>query len=69
MGAINTKSPALRDNAGYRAHFVRDETIHTIAPLEREADLAPFYISQRFELALPLAQAIAMLARIGRVLL
>ena len=70
MGSIEIKSPAPRANAGYRAHFVRNETHHTIADPLAEADFAAVNILHRFGLALPLTRTIAAQASLlGRVFL
>ena len=63
------RSPAPRANAGNRAEVViRNETSHTIARAEPEADFSVIYLARRFGLAMPLARAIAALANLGRAL-
>ncbi len=66
MSAPEVRSPAPRANAGNRAEVVRNKTSHTIARPEPEADFAAVYLARRFGLAMPLAHAIAALARLGR---
>ncbi len=67
-GAPKTRSPAPRANAENRAEGNRNKASHTIDRTEPEADFAAVYIARRFGLALPLAQAIAALANLGRAL-
>jgi hypothetical protein len=66
--APQMRSPAPRANAGNRAEVIRNETSHTIARTEPEADFAAIYLARRFGLAIPLAHAIAALANVGRAL-
>ncbi|MDI9848139.1 hypothetical protein QM467_08760 [Rhodoblastus sp. 17X3] len=51
-----------------RAEVVRNETILTIASPNAEADFAALFIARRYRLAMPLAQAVAALAGLGRVI-
>ena len=69
MNSPRMRSPAPRANAGNRAELViRNETSHTIARPEPEADFAALYLTRRFGLAMPLARAIAALANLGTAL-
>jgi hypothetical protein len=58
MSAPEMRSPAPRSNAGNRAEVVCNETAHTTAPAEPEADFAAIYLARRSGLAMPLAHAI-----------
>jgi hypothetical protein len=62
-----TRSPAPTLASGNRAEkVIRNETAFTIAKPEPEADFAALYLARRYRLALPLAQAVAALAGLGR---
>jgi hypothetical protein len=61
------RSPAPTLASGNRAEeVVRNETSFTIAKPEPEADFAALYLARRYRLAMPLAQAVAALAGLGR---
>ena len=66
-GTADMRSPAPRSNAGNRAEGNSNGFPSTIARPEREADFAALYLARRYRLALPLAQAVAALAGLGRV--
>ena len=68
MSAPQMRSPAPRWRAGNRAEVIRNETSHSIARTEPEADFAGIYLARRFGLAIPLAHTIAALANLGRAL-
>jgi hypothetical protein len=55
MSAPQMRSPAPRWSAGNRAEVIRNETSHSIARTEPEADFAAIYLARRFGLAIPLA--------------
>jgi hypothetical protein len=65
-GARQMRSPAPL-GGGNRAEGNRNETAFTIAHPEPEADFAAIYLARRYALALPMARAIATLARLGGV--
>jgi hypothetical protein len=66
VAPAETQSPAPRANAEDRANVNHNEPSFTIAKPDTEDNFAAVYLSERFGLALPLARAIAALARIGR---
>ncbi len=59
-------SPAPRANAEYRAEVTCNGFPFTTATPESEANFAALFIAQRYRLPLPLAQAVAALAGLGR---
>ena len=59
------RSPAPRANAGNRAEVIRNDASLITAHAEPEGDFAALFVARRYGFALPLAQAIVALARIG----
>jgi hypothetical protein len=62
------RSPAPRWRAGTRVEVIRNETSHSVARTEPEADFAAIYLARWFGLGIPLAHTIAALANRGRAL-
>jgi hypothetical protein len=65
-GRPEMRGPAPTLASGNRAEVIRNELPCTIAKPQPEADFAALYLARRYRLALPLAQAVAALAGLGR---
>jgi hypothetical protein len=68
MMAPDMRGPATALQSGDRAKGNRNEAFLTIASPEPEADFAALYIARRYRLCPSLAQAVAVLAGLGRAL-
>ncbi len=68
MGAPNMRSPATLAGGNRAEVSIRNNDTSTIADSNREANFAVLYIARRSRLLPCLAQAVAILADLGRAL-
>ncbi len=67
--ALSRKSPAPLAGGKDRANFDFKQVPSTIANSEPEENFAALYVARRYRLPLPMAQAVAALANLGRYFL